>query len=102
MRELWCDECGKRKEPGTRMVLEATLEGEPAEYERVVKGAARHPKPEERVVYVNNAAIPLDKDFYICDHCNAEIRPGTRAVTWTVWADGQLEPEPWEQEYLVL
>lgn len=85
---MWCAKCAKDKQAGTRKVFEASVWGEPAEYERVVKGIARAPRAEQRVVFINRAAYPMSQGQYDCDNC------------WTVWLDGMEEPAAWENEYL--
>lgn len=100
MRQVWCADCGSEKQVGRRMVLPASVEGEPAEYERVCYGTARQPNPEERFVMINDAKFPLPPDYYICDQCGGEIRPGDQAYTWTVWTNNMEEPAAWEQEFV--
>lgn len=99
-RQVWCGECGEKKRPGTRQIYAASPEGEPAEYERIVKGRAKQPKPEQRVMYINAVAHPLATDHFDCDDCSKPIYPGDLVTTWTVWVDGYPEPDNWEQEYL--
>lgn len=99
-RQVWCSECAKDKQPGTRKVLETSEWGEPAEYERVVKGVTRRPQPEQRYIVVNGIREPLSLVYYDCDSCGKAIFPGQPAATWTVWKDGMEEPSEWENEFL--
>lgn len=100
MKRMWCAECGKDKQPGTRQVFERSEWGEPAEYERVVKGQARKPQAEQRVMFFNGAPIPLAEQHYDCDNCGEPIRPGDPAMTWTVWTEMMEEPAEWESQFL--
>lgn len=102
MSQVWCAECAKDKQPGTRKVLERSAWGEPAEFERVLKGRARKPQAEQRVMFFNGEPIPLAQGHYDCDNCGAPIRPGDPAMTWTVWTEMMTEPAEWESQFLEL
>lgn len=100
-RQLLCVDCALRRLPaGTRRIQERSEEGEPAEYQRLVVGVAKAPNPETHVITVNEAVYPLDPSFYICDDCNAAIRPGDRCAGWTVWLEWMEEPPEWEGDFL--
>jgi hypothetical protein len=99
MRHLLCEACGKDTPEGRRLVFEATPY-EPAEWQRVVRGVARTPRPEQRVIYVNGEPFPQTPGQYECDRCNAPIAPGQPATCQTVWRADQAEPPAWEDEYL--
>jgi hypothetical protein len=91
---------GNKKE-GTRLAYPRSAIGEPAEYERVMKGIARQPQAEQRWVSINGDRHTMTLDFYNCDTCNAEIRPGEPAGCWSVWTEEQAGRIPdWEQEYI--
>lgn len=99
-RQVWCSECAKDKHPGTRKVFDESEWGEPAEYERVVKGRARKPHAAQRYLLVNAVRHPLSLDAFDCDNCGSRIAPGAEAATWTVWSEDMEEPPEWESEYL--
>ncbi len=96
---MLCDDCMENKQPGTRLLLAKSPIGQPAEYERVVRGIAKVPNPKDRYVQVNGVKHPLPPDHFDCDNCGAEIKPGDKAGTWTVWTEGRPIRE-WEHEYL--
>lgn len=84
------------------MLLGRGALGEPAEHERVVRGLARRPTAEQRIVRVNDEPFQLGVAEYDCDRCSVCIAPGDPAVAWTVWRHDHLEPPAWEHEYLTL
>jgi len=102
MRHVLCGKCldDKHKQPGTRLIYPRSDIGEPAEYERVMIGVAKTPQASQRYIAINGVKETLPLDVYNCDSCNADIRPGERTGTWTVWTEETGEPIPWESEYI--
>lgn len=99
-RRLLCVQCGRdRGSDGTRLLYSASELGEPAEYERVVWGHAKHPTRDQRRLYVNGEPIELDLGGFDCDRCGARINPGDRACCSTAFLEGQAIGQ-WEKEYL--
>lgn len=107
-RQIWCDACGQRPHFGAGLLKIGRYEllpesnfGEPAEWVRVVKGIARRPTPEQRVMTINDEAFPLNPDSYTCDDCNADIKPGQVAWCVTVFTPGYRgEPAAWESAFV--
>jgi hypothetical protein len=100
MRYVLCGECVDKKKPGLRLTYERSELGEPAEWEYVMVGRARQPKAEQRYIAINGEKTYLSPAFYNCDTCNAEIRPGQRCGTWTVWTEETGPVTAWEHEYI--
>ncbi len=100
MRHLLCAACVKDKPVGTRQIYAPSISGEPAEFERVVVGTARTPLRSQRYIKVNDKREDLSLDFYNCDLCHAEIRPGDPCGTHTVWTEHTGPIVPWEHEYM--
>lgn len=97
---ILCNECAQRHLPaGTRQIY-PRMGFEAAEYQRLTIGAARQPRPDQRYMRVNGQQIDLDPGYYECDTCSARIFPGQPCGAWTIWIEGQSEPELWEGEYL--
>lgn len=102
MRNLLCEECGAEYREGRYCLLPAT-ECDPAEWVRVIRGAALIPVPDQMVIYVNGAPFPLGTDGYLCDTCNKIIQPGAPATAVSIWAENSKsipEPGEWEHEYI--
>ena len=107
MRELLCEACGteKHKITGVRLIHSGRIAGEPNEYERVIWGRARVPQAKQRIRRIGDTITLLDPAHYDCDLCSAEIKPGARCMTWTVWVEGRAfhegdEPAIWEDEFV--
>lgn len=100
MRHFLCGECIKEKNPGTRKIYERSEIGEPAEFERVMTGFASIPNPDQRWMAINGVRESLPLDYYNCDLCNAEVKPGEPCGTWTVWTEATGPIEEWEYEFL--
>lgn len=92
---------GKFLPEGTRKNFEST-EFDPAEYIRVVVGQANKPKQDQRYIVVNKSKIDLPIAQYECDFCSKMIYPGDKCAGLSVWIEGNLEPAPWEHDYLNL
>ena len=100
-RRLLCAACGERYRVGRYQLLAPSAIGKPAEWVRGVRGVARVPQPDQRVVYLNGAPEPLAGDHYDCDSCGDEIHPGDPCTAVTLWIPArQPEPTPWEDAYL--
>lgn len=102
MRHLLCNRpgCGDRHVAGRRQAFAGT-QFEAAEWIRVVKGQAKAPTPDQRVMHVNNEPIPLRPGQYECDFCGEPIRPGDGVTAVTAWQPSRrAEPEFWEAEYI--
>jgi hypothetical protein len=105
-RQVLCARCAKWHEPaGTRMVLERLkgTDGDPdapAEFQRLTFGAAKPPRVEQRVAYINGVPYPMDMDHFDCDQCMAPIKPGDRCAAWTVWSEETGPVAEWESEYM--
>ncbi len=100
MRRLLCKDCIKGKESGTRQILPRTNLGEPAEFERVVRGVARTPKSNQRYIEINGEKHILPDDHYDCDNCGSEIKPGEPCGAWSVWTEEQGGIVEWEAAYV--
>ena len=106
-RQILCAECGTRmgKQNGTRCLRQRTIAtaddpAEPGEFERVLWGKANTPRAEERKMRINDRVVPLPVTHYLCDGCNAPIKPGEHCMAWSLWTDQMPTPAPWEGEYL--
>jgi hypothetical protein len=99
-RRLLCAGCGDERREGLRVALAASELGEPAEWERIVKGRAHAPTTEQRTMFVNGEPLHLAMDGYDCDRCGGAIKPGDEACAETIWLDGRPEPPAWESEFL--
>lgn len=101
MRDIWCGPCGKDKQPGRRIGIEADGYA-PAEWERVVRGPAKPSTREQRTLgVVSTAGVEkVELATLVCDKCNRPIKPGDEIVCYTAWVDGRPEPGPWEPEYV--
>jgi hypothetical protein len=103
MMHVLCASCIELHGPsGERQIRprSASISGEPAEYERVLRGIALTPQSTQRYILVNDTKKDLPLDYYNCDLCNAQIRPGEPCGTWTVWTDATGPIPAWEHEYL--
>lgn len=101
MRHLHCAKCGARSTPGRRQAYAADVDG-PAEWERIVRGRAKMPTPEQRDTNVNGTPVPLTLEHFDCDLCGDPIRPGDVATAITAWQPSrQQEPRYWEADYLL-
>lgn len=100
MRHIRCAKCMEGKQEGTRQLYPRSEIGEPAEFERVVIGVARQPQRDQPWMSINGDKRDLPLEFYNCDGCNAQIKPGDRCGCWTVWTEDMGGIVPWEHEYL--
>jgi len=73
---------------------------EPAEYQRIVWGTAKLPRPEQRVMHINGVPTPMDPGEYTCDLCCASIKPGDRCCAQSVWLEGDERAPAWEHEFM--
>jgi hypothetical protein len=102
MRYFLCETCGSKAHPkgaGIRQLFAAS-QFEPAEFARITWGVARHPTVQQRTISVNGVPQQMDLSYYNCDLCNAQIFPGDRCLTQTVWREGDQVPGNWEADYL--
>lgn len=102
MRKVLCTSCGSRfpESMMAKQIYPRSEYGEPAEFQRVIKGKALSPAPEQRVIYVNDQPHKLETGHYDCDLCGAKIKPGDDITCWTVWTERQQEPNLWEHQYV--
>ncbi len=100
MRHLLCRDCAKKKSPGTRLLYPASESEGPAEYERVLHGIARTPTANNRWIAINGVRVQLPLDSFVCDICNAPIKPGDSCATHCVRTQTSRPIEPWEHEYI--
>jgi len=89
------------KEPGTHLLYPRSPIGEPAEFERVMRGIAQMPTQDVRWMSVNGVKQNLPMDHWDCDGCGGPIKPGDRCGTWTVWTEEHGGIAPWEHAYLM-
>ncbi len=108
-RQLLCAECGKNYQSSTtsagREILPRSPIGEPAEWERVVRGRATNPTPRTRTMYVNGVPTALPLEYFECDLCMKNLPLGTDVVAVTWWQPARLPapnvpPPDWEADYL--
>jgi hypothetical protein len=100
MKHMLCETCGAKYAPPGRRELFAATDYEPAEWGRVIVGAARHPQMEQRYMRVNDEVFPMSLEHYDCDQCNRPIRPGDPACCVTVWRTNRPEPPEWESGFI--
>lgn len=100
MRHILCAKCMEGKTPGTRQTHARSDIGEPAEFERVVAGIAKKPRQIQRMISVNGVCSYLSLEFFNCDRCDGEIRPGDKAGAITAWTEATVLIAEWEREYL--
>jgi len=99
-QKLLCDECGSKYEPTLKKEVYARSDFEPAEYIRVIKGIAKIPTREQRMMYINGEPLPLDMDGYDCDMCHAKIMPDDKATCLTIWTERRPTPALWEKDFI--
>lgn len=98
MRRILCAECGidRNIQSGSDVQSDGM-------YSRVTWGKAREPQPEQREITLisegETTVTPLPPEYYNCDSCNAEIKPGDRCCAQTVWKD-TAGMGFWEKEFL--
>lgn len=112
MRKLLCESCGADKRPGlySRPAVYSGPDVGPGEVERVIRGRARKPTPEQRQVTFTSFELPasrtevaqLDPSHYSCDLCGRDIAPGQVAVAWSAWEEGHPALPAWEESFLEL
>ena len=106
MRYFLCQNCTTKHLPaGTREIYKRSPIGEPAEIQRLVLGTARQPQQSQRFVTVdsetNSETNLLSTDFYNCDSCYAEVKPGDPCSCWSVWNEHQQPLPAWEDDYII-
>lgn len=100
VRQLRCEKCIAPRQAGTRTIYPRSAIGEPAEFERVLIGRAKVPQLNQRWMELNGERQSLPTEYYNCDGCGAEIKPGELCGTWSVWTE-DMQPVPaWESSYL--
>ena len=103
MRHLLCRTCGLRASgspaPADMTHVIPASEDGPAEFERFIWGAARHPKKSQRVIRVNGVPRDLPLDSFTCDGCGSPIFPGETACAHSA-IDAGRRIAPWEDAYL--